>query len=235
MGQEISAQEKFSELSHTVLNFRESSFLQENPQFRYLEEGFEAVANFLLERPAMLVSDSQNMEVVLQFLNKEWYEAKHADANEDFQHFFAEVGDTVFFAFVSGVLHWDQMDDRRKDFVSRSLGWCENDSQHQSVNLVDAVKYVANEKDPVNYRKDFYQLIEGESVRQVRQRVPTIGKLHRKIRDTLNTEQIAGSGDVLHALAVHHNSITNSGDMIKPQIQTLFQVAGLDLLVHAAA
>lgn len=223
-----SASEAADFLSRNLYGFREGAFLRENQKYEYLASGIEAIVEFLLNRPAMMVSDAQNRGGILAFVDKEWYEAQHAESNETSFDLFMELGDTVFFALLSGILHWDEIDTQQREFIKRAIDASVETANAHELDIVEAVKYVSQVKDPINYRREFYQLIDGEETRQVFDRVVPIGKLHRKIRDKLNGEW-SGADDLLDALRLHYSTNDENKDLSAFQIRVLFDLAGLDL------
>lgn len=231
MGEFATAQTAYESLDDKFRHAGDSKFFIHNPDYLPFLEGFEYVTQFLLDRPAMFVSDTQNVLGLLGFLDKEWYEAEHAKDYENLKAYFAELGDTMFFGLVAGVMHWEVMNDEQREFVRRAIDWSIEQAKGSGLDLNNAMQYVAQVKDPINYRSIFYQLIGDESVKQVSSRVKEIGKLHRKIRGKLNGEWVE-SDDLLHSLA-HHVYENGDSAIESIQIQALFALAGLDINVHA--
>jgi hypothetical protein len=221
----------FHKVAHTVENFRGSSFYTEHPELGEYEAGFAAMAKFLLDRPAMLIDDAQNKDKALLFIDKEWYEAEHAEQAEGRDELFAELGDMAFFVLLVGTIHWPDLNREERDFVERAIDWSQNKASKNQIDLGAAIVYVATTKDPVNYREEFYQLKDEESVDEARGRVVQIGKLHRKIRDQLNGHW-KGSGNLLGTLAEQWYLGNAEIDTEVMQIEALFELAGIDMLSH---
>lgn len=227
-----SASELYHKATLTLTNYRNSEFYLEREDLSEFDAAFEAMAEFLILRPAMLIDDAQNKDKALAFIEKEWYEAQHAEMVESSDDLFAEIGDTTFFALLAGTIHWASMSEAEKDFVDRSIEWSRDKARENGMETVEAVVYVAKEKDPINYRAEFYQLRgEDESLSEVRSRVVSIGKLHKKIREQLNGTW-KGSTNLLETLATKWYLSDPETDIEAFQIEMLFELAGIDLLAN---
>lgn len=88
------AQDVYGKVAQKISNFRTSTFFLEHESLANFEPGLDAIADFLLDRPLMLVSDNLNHDKILSLLDKEWYEAEHAKSVEGKDELYAELGDT---------------------------------------------------------------------------------------------------------------------------------------------
>lgn len=222
------------QISHRLDNFRESSFFLSDTRNQEITTGIEALVGFLKDRPAMMISDSVNKDGILRFLDKEWYEAEHSDTVNDLDNLSCEIGDTVFFAVLAGVMHWEEMSENERDFVSRAMEWTREKGSERKIDVNEMLVEVATEKDPTNYRKEFYQLKPHEETNQVYPRVVAIGKLHRKVRELLNGDW-KESSNLLGTLATfwseHKIGERKTQAM---QVEELFTLSGLNVVDNLA-
>lgn len=225
------AQDVYVKAANKITNFRSSSFFLEHENLAIFETGFEAIAEFLLDRPLMLVNDALNKNGILQMLEAEWIEAEYAKNMEGKDELYAELGDTVFFGLLAGMLFWDQMEEVEKEFVNDSIKWSIRKGNENRMNLVDSVVYVAGRKDPTNYPEQFYQLKDNEEASQVNDRYRGIGKILRGIRPKLNAEW-KETDDIVNLLAYRWTQGSPEGDIEMEQIEQLFAIANIDLLAQ---
>jgi hypothetical protein len=185
------AGEAYLQVLKTIEVPSETKFFQENEQWGYLEDGANAVVDFVIKRPALLILDSMSVECVVNFADKEWYEAEvennfpendlpKKNKLED------ELGDLGFFALLAGMLFWEEMKDEQKDFVVRALEWAEETAQVNGIELARVIERVATLKDPANYREEIYQIDSEENIRDIPERVENVRRIGRSIRNDLN-------------------------------------------------
>lgn len=228
----INSAETLQQLRGVLGEYEQRAFFGANGAATAYKEAAKSVVNFQLRRPAMLVADANDVGKILNFLDKEWYEAENAESVETREDLLAELGDMGFFVLLTGMLHWDKLEGSQRDFVQRALGWAEDKARENKINLSEAIVYAAEVKDPKNYREEFYGLRKEERVEETFHRVEKIGKLHRKIRSKLNGEW-SETKDLLTTLATHWLNGSRQDDETIGQIEELFLLADIDILSYA--
>lgn len=231
MNSEVLAEQIYSETVGKLSKFEKSGFFLANPDVAKLSQGFTAVIEFLLKRPAMLVHDVMQKDQLLIYLDQEVDEAMKAKKDETEWDHFLELGDVGFFGLLIGSLFWDELSDEQREKITTTIKWAREESESRSFDLNNAVQWVALVKDSANYREEFHQLIESETVDEVALRVPRIRDLHKELRPKLNGEW-AGSHDLIMTLAIQWLSLgigSNTMDNTRQLIEQMFKYAGLNL------
>ena len=212
---------------------KESNFFSENQEFLELAEGFSEIVRFLADRPAMLVDDATKPEKLIEFMLTEVREAVHAENYEAHEAYAKELGDCGFFGLLVGGLFWDELGDIDKIVVVSTLKWAKKKAEEHKIDLNGVIVDVSGVKNAKNYRTELHQLIPGETVEHVQERVPKIRTLHRDLRDMLNGKW-AASTDLLTTLAHYWlDTLASSEPDTVAKIEQLFELTGLDLLDYA--
>ena len=231
---ELSARSAYLKLSDQIKNYGESSFDNEVSKYGEVGPGIEAVINFLIARPAMLVADKHTgTGYITQLLFGEVREVIQAKNEQTKEEYLTELGDVGFFAIVQGLLNWEEMNPQQQKKLMVVVEWAAKAAEMEGTTLPALVAHVAKDKNPVNHRSELYQIVEEESVGLVVLRTPQVIKLGRVLRDKLNGE-LKGVDDVRLVLAEHWlKTLTNVDSVSVNQIEELFFWLNLDLLEYA--
>jgi|GEM_PF-3265163 hypothetical protein len=198
MGYPEKAVDVYTQVRERISDPSRTAFFQGNEDLGYLAEAAETVAKFVLDRPAMAVADAIDPQLMLKLLWLERYEAREVECvcQDEKQSLEAELGDTMHFAILTGMLHWEDLDSHEREFVLESVKYVEKIARDKDIDVAKQVVGVAGEKDVVNYPEVFYQVGEGDKAKNMSNRVGELARLGKKLRPQLNNEWV-GMGDRL--------------------------------------
>jgi hypothetical protein len=196
-----------------------SDFFLANPYLTDLLPAAQAVIGFAVARPALLVNNASDKKLLLGYLDNEWVEASQ-ERGGDPQELFKELGDVGFFALLTGLLYWSELDADEKQEVVGGLMEANVEAMTNGMKLGEAVVYVASVKDPINYPEEFLDVFDDEVTSEIPLKVTELTGHLRTIRHALNGKW-KDSADLSKTVAEYFHA-AQEGDPLIESIQGLF-------------